>query len=71
MNGGKSPKSEDTKATGPLSLAELIAQTPGAQTREQLVERHQGAAAGALQEEAEVNARRRQTHDARADADRK
>jgi len=39
MNGGKPPKPEDTKATGTSPLADLIAQTPGAQPREQLLER--------------------------------
>ena len=39
MSKGKPPKPEDNRATGKLSLADLIAQTPGAQSREQLIER--------------------------------
>jgi hypothetical protein len=39
MNDEKPPKTEEKRPTGELSLADLIAQTPGAQTREQLIER--------------------------------
>ena len=39
MSEGKPPKPEDNRAIGKLSLADLIAQTPGAQPREQLIER--------------------------------
>jgi hypothetical protein len=39
MSEGKPPKPDDNRATGKLSLADLITQTPGAQPREQLIER--------------------------------
>jgi hypothetical protein len=39
MNNEKSPKTEEKRPAGKLPLADLIAQTPGAQTREQLLER--------------------------------
>jgi hypothetical protein len=39
MSDGKPPRPEEKRTTGKLSLAELIAQTPGAQPREQLVDR--------------------------------
>jgi hypothetical protein len=39
MSDGKPPTPEGKSPTGKLSLADLIAQTPGAQTREQLLER--------------------------------
>jgi hypothetical protein len=39
MNNEKSPKPDEKRPAGKSSLADLIAQTPGAQTREQLLER--------------------------------
>jgi hypothetical protein len=39
MSEGKPPKPDDNRPAGKLSLADLIAQTPGAQPREQLIER--------------------------------
>ena len=39
MSNEEPPKPEDKRPAGELSLADLIAQTPGAQTREQLLER--------------------------------
>ena len=39
MSNEKPPKPEEKRPTGEFSLADLIAQTPGAQTREQLLER--------------------------------
>ena len=39
MNNEKPPKTEEKRPAGKLSLADLIAQTPGAQPRAQLIDR--------------------------------